>query len=277
MQNRDLNNLLNKYGIKPVKHLGQNFLLDEAVLEKIIAAADLSQNDIVLEIGPGLGILTFALAKKAKQVVAVEKDKKFARILNNELKIRNIKNVKIISADILKIRDFLFPIHDTYKIVANLPYYITSPAIRMFLETKKKPELLVFMIQKEVGQRICAKPPRMSLLSIMVQFYAEPEIVDYVGKKSFYPEPKVDSTIIKIIPKKNLPEINAEKFFQLVRAGFSAKRKFLINNLSKKLKTPNSKLKTIFEQIGIGQKLRAENLSVKNWIKLYENIENYLE
>ena len=271
-----IKDLLNKCGIKPNKRMGQNFLIDESVLEKIISAAELSENDSVLEIGPGLGILTFALAKKAKKVIAVEKDKDLARILNNELRIKNIKNVEIVHSDILKVHNSLFQIHDSYKLVANLPYYITSPIIRMFLENPpagKKPELMVLMIQKEVAERICAKLGQMSILSIAVQFYARPEIISIVPKTSFYPQPKVDSAIIKILPKKILPKIDTEKFFNLTRAGFSAKRKFLISNLSRKLQIANGELQIAFRRAEIDLKSRAENLNVEDWIKIYENIE----
>jgi len=272
--------LLKKYNIRPSKRLGQNFLIDESILEKIIAASEISKDDIVLEIGPGPGILTLALAKKAKKVIAIEKDAKMAEILNNELGVKNIKNVEIINCDALKIFNFQFSIFNkfsifNYKLVANLPYYIASPVIKMFLEAQNRPDLMVLMVQKEVGQRICAKT-KMSLLGIAVQFYAQPEIVSLVPKTSFYPRPKVDSAIIKIVPQKKLPEINREKFFSLVRAGFSSKRKVLIGNLSRELKIENCKLKIIFDQCKFDQKIRAENLSVEDWIKLYEQIKNYL-
>jgi 16S rRNA (adenine1518-N6/adenine1519-N6)-dimethyltransferase len=264
-------------------------------LEKIIAAADSSENDTVLEIGPGLGVLTLALAKKVKKVVAVEKDETLIGILNNELRIKNIKNVEIINCDALKIFNFQFPSprlvrlgrkNPNYKLVANLPYYITSPVIRLFLETSNKPELMVLMVQKEVAQRICAKPGQMSILAVSVQFYAQPEIISIVPKTSFYPQPEVDSAVIRIIPKKDLPKINTDKFFGLIKAGFSAKRKFLISNLSRELsarggsafggKIENCKLKILFDQIKFNQKLRAENLSVDDWINLYGKIKDNL-
>ncbi|MBL7155377.1 MAG: ribosomal RNA small subunit methyltransferase A [Candidatus Portnoybacteria bacterium] len=258
--------ILKKYKIQPSKRLGQNFLIDHGVLEEIIQAADLKLDDIVLEIGPGLGILTIELAKRVKKVIAIEKDKRMCEILKKALK--NYKNVEIINKDILDVGYSTSHIKH-YKLVANLPYYITSPVIRKFLEAENKPKLMILMVQKEVGQRICSQPPKMSLLSVAVQFYAKPGIISYVSKKSFYPQPKVDSAIIKIIPKL-IPKINTEGFFKLVKAGFSSKRKFLINNLSRELKIENYKLKIVFDQIELGQKLRAENLSIKDWLKLYE-------
>jgi len=262
--------LLKKYEIKPSKRLGQNFLVDELTLNKIVETADLSSNDTVLEIGSGLGILTLELAKRVNRVIAVEKDRKLYYILREILKDQNINNVETINGDILKISNLAYRQagqiqNSNYKIVANLPYYITSPVIRKFLENPpadRKPELMVLMVQKEVAQRICAEPPKMSLLSIAVQFYAEPKIISYVSKKYFYPQPKVDSAIIKIIPKE-IPKIDTEKFFGLIKRGFSAKRKMLKNNLSG----------FDFEKIGLNPKIRAENLTIDNWLKIYEAIQ----
>jgi len=268
--------------MKLIKHLGQNFLTDKDVLKKIIDAADLKSSDIILEIGPGTGILTFELAKRVKQVIAVEKDKRMCEILENELNVRNVRNVKIINKDILKIEDVarLYVGRATsyipnYKIVANIPYYLTSPLIRKFLEAENQPKLMVLMVQKEVAQRICpprrarssgeagAKPPKMSLLSIAVQFYAEAEIIAYVSKNSFYPVPKVDSAILKIEPRMNanLEPNERELFFKLVKQGFSAKRKMLKNNLKIDDK--------ILEKINLNPKIRAEGLSAGDWIKLF--------
>lgn len=249
--------------------MGQNFLIDRGVLKKITEASDLKSDDVVLEIGPGLGILTLELAKKVKKVIAVEKDKKMCQILKEVLGVRGVRNVRIGNRDILNTK---YELPDTkYKLVANLPYYITSPVIRKFLEAENRPQLIILMVQKEVAQRICAKPPKMNLLAVAVQFYATPRIISYVSKKSFYPQPKVDSTIIKITPKP-VPKINTKKFFNLVKTGFSSKRKFLINNLSRGLKIVNCKLKIVFDQIQLGQKLRAENLSIQDWLSLFHKI-----
>jgi len=280
VQISNLKQLLKKYNIRPSKRLGQNFLIDKSVLKKIIQASELKPNDIVLEIGPGLGILTLKLAKLVKKVIAVEKDKKMCKVLLEMLDAGNVRNVKVVNKDILKIPNYELQIMN-YKLIANLPYYITSPVIRKFLEANPPAggsKLMVLMIQKEVAQRIIAQPPHMNLLAISVQFYAKPEIVSYVNKKSFWPQPKVDSAILRITPRKNADSyaekrgINPEQFFKIVKAGFSSRRKFLINNLSRELKIKNSKLKIIFDQIGLGQKSRAENLSIEDWIKLYEKI-----
>jgi len=258
MKTLSISKYFKEYGIRPSKRLGQNFLIDESVLRKIIASAELSPKDIVLEIGPGLGILTLELAKRVEKVIAIEKDETLCQILKNILKANKISNVEIINKDVLKISNFQFL---NYKIVANLPYYITSPIIRKFLEAEQKPKAMILMVQKEVGQRILAKPPHMNLLAISVQFYAKPKIIAYVPKNSFYPQPKVDSAIIKIIPE-SIPEVDTEKFFGIIKKGFSAKRKMLKNNLSG----------IDFDQIGLNPKIRAENLSLNDWIKIYETI-----
>jgi len=249
--------LLKRYKVHPNKRLGQNFLVSRTVLKKIIKAGELKSSDIVLEIGPGLGILTKAIAKKVKKVIAVEKDENLANILKRELDNGQIKNIQIINQDILKFQVSSFKFQKPYKLVANLPYYITAPVIRMFLESAKPPKLMVLMVQKEVAQRICpcppklkerrrGKTPKMSILAVSVQFYAKPEIISYVSKKSFWPQPKVDSAILRIAPLINADRrlINADLFFKIVKAGFSQPRKQLINNFSKSLELPRKEVET---------------------------------
>jgi 16S rRNA (adenine1518-N6/adenine1519-N6)-dimethyltransferase len=273
--------LLKRYEVHPNKRLGQNFLTSRIVLKKIIKAADLKPSDIVLEIGPGLGILTKELAKMVKKVVAVEKDRKLADVLKKELDDSGIKNVKIIQGDILKIGNWKLKIGNCYKVVANLPYYITSPVIRKFLETKNPPKEMVLMVQKEVAQRICpcppklkerrrGKTPKMSILAVSVQFYAKPEIISYVSKKSFWPQPKVDSAILRITPLINADRrlINADLFFRIVKAGFSQPRKQLINNFSKSLELPRKEVETWLKRNKIQPSQRAETLTLKNWLDL---------
>jgi 16S rRNA (adenine1518-N6/adenine1519-N6)-dimethyltransferase len=258
MNQEEILSIFKKYGTKPLKYLGQNFLIDKSVLEKIINAADLKSDDIVLEVGPGLGALTIELVKRIRKVIAIEKDKTMYQILQ---KILNVKNAKLINADILKINMEKLKFN---KVVANIPYYITSPLIRGLLETETKPEEIILMVQKEVAQRICAVPPHMSILSVAVQFYGEPKSISFVSKNSFYPRPKVDSAIIKIVPKR-IPDVDAKKFFALVKRGFSAKRKMLKNNL------PGIDL----EKIGINPHSRAENLSINDWLKVFHNLKLY--
>jgi 16S rRNA (adenine1518-N6/adenine1519-N6)-dimethyltransferase len=262
---KTIKGLLRNFQIRPSKKLGQNFLIDQKAVKKIIEAADLNPEDIVLEIGPGLGILTIELVKRAKKVVAVEKDPYFVRILNEELRI---KNVELIQGDILKIKNLKLKIKN-YKVVGNLPFYLTAPVIRKFLEIKCPPKEMILVVQKEVGQRICARPPKMSILAISVQFYAEAKIVSYVSKKSFWPQPEVDAAIIKITPKKppTSPGL-AGLFFQIVKAGFSHPRKQLINNLSTSLNLNKEKTAKWLLENRIQPARRAETLTVENWINL---------
>jgi 16S rRNA (adenine1518-N6/adenine1519-N6)-dimethyltransferase len=262
--------LLEKYGVRPFKGWGQNFLIDRSVLKKIIASADLKPNDIVLEIGPGIGTLTRELAKKVKKVITIEKDKKMVEILKETLK--GIENVKVIQGDILKIPNSQFLIHNSYKVVANLPYYIVSPVIRKFLElTEVRPLEMILMVQKEVAQRICAKPPDMNLLAVSVQFYAKPEILFYVSKNSFCPQPKVNGAVIKIVPQKLQRTVLCKLFFKIVKAGFSQPRKQLANNLSKMLKLNKEKVKNWLLKNGIQPSQRAETLTIEDWLKLTKN------
>ncbi len=237
--------LCQKYGIKPVRSRGQNFLISESVYDKIIQTADLNKNDVVLEVGPGLGFLTQRIAGKVKKVIAVELDDKLAQVLKIRLKKQGIKNVEIINKNILDINFLDYYCHE-YKIVANLPYNITSIFLRKFLSAKIKPSLVVLMLQKEVAQRIVASPPKMSLLSVSVQFFASPKIIDIVKADDFWPQPKVDSAIIKLSDINDQP--NEKDFFRLVKIGFSARRKMLKNNFAAGLK---------ISQTEAGEKLKA--------------------
>lgn len=266
---KNIKNLLKKHGLRPTKRLGQNFLIDKSVLKKIILTSELNSFDEVLEIGPGIGTLTQELAKKVKKVMAVEKDQKMVGILKETLK--DFENIDIILGDIRKIEDYKVKIKN-YKVVGNLPFYLTAPIIRKFLEMKEaKPQSIVLVVQKEVGQRICAKPSKMNLLAISVQFYAEPQIISYISKKSFWPQPKVDAVIVKITPRPSLIG-DSKLFFKVVKAGFSQPRKQLINNLSKGLKMPREKVKTWLLENNILPIQRAETLTVENWLKLVKTL-----
>lgn len=254
--------LLSKYETRPSKGLGQNFLIDKNILEKIINTADIKPAETVLEVGPGIGTLTQELAKKAKRVVAIEKDETMVEVLKETL--AEYKNVEVINEDILKYE----PKISSYKVVANIPYYLTSPLIRKFLETKNQPEEIILMMQKEVAQRICAKPGEMSLLAVSVQFYAEPKIISYVSKNCFYPAPKIDSAIIKITPHKHREFVDHELFFKIVKAGFSQPRKQLLGNLSKKLDINKVQISDWLIKNKIEPNQRAETLSVQDWKNL---------
>jgi 16S rRNA (adenine1518-N6/adenine1519-N6)-dimethyltransferase len=262
--------LLASYGLHAKKGLGQNFLIDGSVLKKIAAAAELTPTDTVIEVGPGLGILTETLAKQAGKVIAVELDNNLAGILKNNFS--GFDKVAIINGDILKINPSeILGKQTEYKVVANLPYYITSAVIRHFLESPVNPNIMVLMVQKEVAQQITAQPGEMSLLSVSVQLYGKPTLVSKVAAGCFYPAPNVDSAILKIDvyprPKVHTNDITA--FFNIVRAGFSANRKQLPNSLANGLKVPKTEIMPLLEQAGIDPKRRAETLTIDEWGVLY--------
>lgn len=263
-------NLLLSRGLRPSKRLGQHFLVDRRVLQDILTAAKLKNSDVVLEIGPGIGTLTQGLARQAKKVIAVEKDVKLAKFLQKSG--GEFKNLKILYGDALKIDPKRYTLKARcYKVIANLPYYIVAPVVRKFLEAEHQPEMMVLMVQKEVAQRICAKPPRMSLLAVSVQFYAQPEIVRYVSKKSFWPMPKVDSAIIKIVPRQLAPSLSRgfrERFFKIVGAGFSQARKQLANSLTSGLKMDKELVLDWLNKNNIQPTRRAQTLTLSEWEKL---------
>lgn len=243
----------------PKKSLGQHFLKCDWVVSTLIKAGEINKKDIVLEIGPGTGVLTRELVKHAKQVIAVEKDEKLAKNLAESLKKEGISNVKIIPSDILLLLH-RSKIYAKYKVVGNIPYYLTSRLIRILLEDKQKPKIIVLTIQKEVAERIVAKPPKMNLLALSVQAYGKPEIVKKVPADCFYPEPKVDSAIIKISDIYDhflkVNQIKKDDFFKIIRKAFSQKRKILRNSL-RGLNLPKELVKK-----------RPEELSLEQWAKL---------
>ena len=255
------------------KRLGQVFLKDNNVIQKIIQVSKITPRDKVLEIGPGKGILTEALLKTGAKITAVEKDIELVKFIKNHFKGKS--NLKIIHADI---RDFFensysqqgFNKETEYKVIGNIPYYLTSRLLRLLLEASKKPSLIILMIQKEVAERIIAQPPKMSLLSAAVQFYAKAEIICYVDKTAFHPKPKVDSAVIKITPYPSITrsKTTQQSFFRTMKAGFNQPRKLLINNLSKNLKIKKDVLQKIFLELNFPLNIRAQNLSIEEWIFL---------
>jgi len=275
-QTRDICKLLD---IRPARSKGQNFLVNEKVYNDIIKAADLQADDYVLEVGPGLGFLTAKLAKKAKKVMAVELDDKLADYLQVAVDSQDVNNVEIINQDILKFNwpEYWRQTAKPYKIVANLPYNITSIFLRLFLSQEPRPETLVLMLQKEVAERIVAAPPEMSILAISIQYYANAEIVKVVKAGNFWPEPKVDSAIIKINLKSHKYDGEEDKkFFRLVRVGFSAKRKMLKNNLAAGLKVAPSQIDIAFQTLGLSSQVRAEVLSLEDWQKLFAALRSFV-
>lgn len=272
--------LLRRSGLRVRKGLGQHFLVDEDVLETIMAAAELTSEDIVIEVGPGLGILTREFAGKARWVIAIELDDKLAVALENSL--AGSDNVVIINRDVLGTDPAVLLQESTadipsgmssYKVVANIPYYITSPVIRHFLEASVKPEVMVLMVQKEVAEAIAAEPGRRSLLSISVQFYGKPDIMAYVPADSFYPRPEVDSAILKIDIYPHPPvDVDTDSFFRVVRAGFTAARKQFVNSLSQGLGLPKETTRSLLDTAGIDPRRRAETLTIAEWARLWRVI-----
>lgn len=263
--------LLKRYRLHAHKGLGQNFLQDPFALEEIVRAAEIQPTDIVLEIGPGLGSLTRYLAVSAQEVVAVELDENLISPLKSVL--APYQNVRIIHGDILKLSPKDLIAESNYLVVANIPYYITSAVIRHLLESESKPRRIVLTIQKEVAQRICAKPGDMSLLALSVQVYGKPRIAAHIPAEAFFPAPKVDSAVlvIDIYPSPLLQEELLDAFFDLVKAGFSQKRKTLRNSLSSGLHISTAAAAERLTRANIDPQRRAETLSIEEWERLAEN------
>src|SRR3990167_1072977 len=255
---------------KPNKLLGQHFLIDKNILEKIIEAASIKNTDTVLEIGPGTGTLTFELAKYAGKVIAVEKDLALAEILKKEILCRGINNVEVTAGDILKMPRESFARMVPYWVVANIPYYLTARLIRKLLEEVPQPNDILFTIQKEVAERIVSKPPHMNLLALAVQIYGMPKILFTIPKNAFWPAPEVDAALIAIndISKKNFLDggVLESDFFKIVRTAFQTKRKILLNSLARQTSINKPSLEIILASLGIAPLARPEELSVRQWI-----------
>jgi 16S rRNA (adenine1518-N6/adenine1519-N6)-dimethyltransferase len=264
----DIQQLLRHYGLYPDKSLGQNFLIDEAVLEQVVRAAEINPQDDVLEIGAGLGSLTRHLAAAALSVVAVELDARLIPVLQQV--VSPYANVQIVQGDILALDVGKLIGPSPYLVVANIPYYITSNLIRHLLEASITPQRLVLTLQQEVAQRICAQPGDMSLLALSVQVYGHPEIVTNVPAGAFYPPPKVDSSVIRLdlYSTPLIPVTELDVFFQLIKAGFSQKRKTMRNALAGGLHLDPSAIETLLLNTGIDPKRRAETLSLAEWHQL---------
>ncbi len=262
--------LLRAHDLPPHKRLGQNFLTDPAALERIVAAADLSTDDLVVEVGAGVGTLTRLLAEQAGRVVAIELDNRLVGLLRAQLTDR--PNVEIVPGDVLQFSTSEFP-HRGYKVVGNLPYYITSAVLRHFLEKTPRPRLMVVTVQREVAERITAGPGEMSLLALSVQFYGQPHIVARIPAGAFYPSPKVDSAVVRIDvgeqPTVSLGEgVDEAIFFRVARAGFSQKRKTLRNSLSAGLGHSPTFIRDLLEQVDVDPRRRAETLSLQEWARV---------
>lgn len=301
-----LKDLCKKYNLSPSKKYGQNYLISEGVIDKIINATELQKSDTVIEIGPGFGILTFALAKQVKKVIAFEIERKLQPYWEEELRDVKTKRLSTHSprraqqgGSVSDGKDFgdieiiwgnalsQLMTYDlrlkTYKVVANIPYQITSNLLRVLLEAENKPDSITVMVQKEVAERICAKPRsagsgqagEMSLLAVSVQYYGEPKIVAKVSKGNFWPSPKVDSAVLHISTR--APEHQSTRefdklFFKVVKAGFKNKRKQLWRNLSEGLGLDKEEVKRILVDVAGNEKVRAEELGVEEWREVVKNI-----
>ena len=274
----DVRRLLKEFDIQPRKSLGQNFLVDQRALERIVEAGELGPGDIVLEIGPGLGTLTRCLAAGAGWVVAIELDQRLVEVLKQTL--ADLPNVEIIHGDILELN----PAHllerqmasFQYKVVSNLPYYITSAVLRHLLTADVRPKLMIVTVQLEVARRITAEPGDMSLLAVSVQFYGRPRIVARIKASAFYPSPQVDSAVIRIdLDGRPLVEVDdADSFFKVVRAGFAQRRKQLRNALAAELALPASEVAQALSRAGVNPKRRAQTLGIEEWAKVCNEMQS---
>ncbi|MGE5072949.1 MAG: 16S rRNA (adenine(1518)-N(6)/adenine(1519)-N(6))-dimethyltransferase RsmA [Anaerolineae bacterium] len=260
--------MLKQYGLWASKGLGQNFLEDPSALQDIADAAEITNTDTVLEIGPGLGSLTRYLAARARQVVAVELDDKLLPALKSVLK--PYRNVRVLHGDILELSPAALDLPEGYIVAANIPYNITSAILRHLLASERQPRRIVLTIQREVAQRICASPPDMSLLALSVQVFGKPSILLRIPREAFFPVPTVDSAVVRvdIYSEPAIAAALLPGFFELIKAGFSQKRKMLRNALSAGLRKSPAEASVLLTKAGIDPQRRAETLSLPEWERL---------
>ena len=260
--------LLRQAGLHPSKSLGQNFLQDERILQSIVASAGIDPSEEILEIGSGLGNLTRYLATAARSVTAVELDKGLFPTL--ETVLAPYQNIRLVQGDILKLNPADLIESSNYLVVANIPYYITSALLQHLLESGKPPRRMVLTMQKEVAERICARPGKLSLLALSVQVYGNPSILADIPAEAFYPAPKVDSAVLRveILPEPVIPTAMLDTFFMLIKAGFSQKRKTLRNSLSGGLGIAPAEAEKKLAAARLDPMRRAETLSLEEWKRL---------
>ncbi len=268
--------ILDRFGFKFSKQLGQNFLIDGNIVRNIVEKANIGKEDYVLEIGPGIGTLTEELALNCKKVVAVEIDKSLLPILDETLAAYN--NVEIVQGDILKV-DLEKLIDEKLgggpiKVVANLPYYVTTPIIAMLIERDLNIEAITVMIQKEVAERLVAKPgtKQYGSLTVFVNFYCNVETLLSVPRTVFMPKPKVDSAVVKLTLKKAIEPVDKKVFFKVVKAAFNQRRKTILNSLGSQLGVDKEIIKQLLEECNIPLRERAENLKMEDFIKISERL-----
>ncbi|QQS22682.1 ribosomal RNA small subunit methyltransferase A [bacterium] len=273
-----LKQLLMDYGLSPNKTYGQHFLMDEIVLQDMLDSADVSNADVIVEVGPGIGNLTKFLIDRAGQVLAIEKDPQFVNVLNS-LRNKN-KNFSYVLGDVLEenIDEALAQAgvgkQSSYKVVANIPYYVTGKIVQYFLKQQRKPVSMTLLMQKEVAQNITAKEGNLNLLAISVQLYATAELAEIVRAEKFYPAPKVDSAVItiKLHEQPKYDVADEQKLFKLLRACFTGKRKQIHNTLVSNLGLGKEQVAAVLKKVNLDPKLRPQQLSIEQWIKLSEQI-----
>ncbi len=268
--------LLRRYDLRLIKRLGQNLLIDEGALARIVAAAELAPTETVLEVGPGLGTLTRALAEQAARVVAVEIDRRMVQVLQTEL--GHLPNINVVHGDILALDPKTLVEGEPYKVVANLPYAITSAVLRHLLEAALPPQRTVVTVQREVAERIVARDGRMSLLAVSIHFYGRPQILFRLKPGAFYPAPQVTSAVIRIDPHETPPVLvdDTDRFFRVVRAGFSQPRKQLHNSLAASLHLDRQAVAAALRGAGIDPRVRAERLGLTDWARAMHALEPLL-
>jgi 16S rRNA (adenine1518-N6/adenine1519-N6)-dimethyltransferase len=281
MNLNELKQYLRENDIRPSKGKGQNFLIDKNILNKIVEKSEIGSDENILEVGPGFGVLTERIVRKAKRVLAVELDRKLYEYLQD--KFEDQENLEIVNKDILKITDKEIEekLGKNYRVIANLPYSITSKFIRVFLERENKPEEMIIMIQKEVGERMTARKPNMNMLALSTQYYSEAKMLFDVTRGCFFPEPKVDSVIIRL-KLKHFSKLrsfggkrekgNDDELFRFIKLGFVSKRKKLSNNLSKGY--DKVKLGEVFASLGFDENVRAQELGMEEWESLFGALGN---
>jgi 16S rRNA (adenine1518-N6/adenine1519-N6)-dimethyltransferase len=260
----DVQTALKLAGIKPHKSLGQHFLVDHDSLEAIIGAAAPGPADTVLEIGPGLGVMTRQLVQRAGQVVAVETDPVLAELLTRDAPT----NLQVVQQDILQFNTAGLPAG--YKVIANIPYYVTSKIFRLLLESPNPPSVMSLLIQKEVAERIVARPGQLSVLALSVQYYGRPELVGMIDRHKFWPAPKVDSAVLRVTLTGPAFAADPAKLFRLIKAGFGEKRKQLKNALAGGLACTPDEASGLLQTAGLPATARAQELHLTQWQQLYQ-------
>lgn len=261
--------------VQAKKSLGQNFLQDETIIEEILKVADIGPEDHVFEVGPGTGALTKRLVERANHVVAVELDHDL--VLRLQAHFQESEGVSILEGNVLEINLNAMLQHagcekGKFKVVANIPYYITAPIIRTLLSLELQPKSLTLMVQKEVAERMTAKPGSMSLLSLMVQYYSDARIALLVPREAFEPQPAVDSAVVHLVPKRVFNMDEDRSLFRVARAGFAARRKTLANNLSASFGVDRTLIETMLTDQGLRTDIRAQALSLSDWEQLSKKL-----